>query len=320
MEYLGRLRWPNGFACPACGGRESLRTARRLWMCARCGLKTSATAGTVFHRSHSPLSSWFGSLPRRRTGSRRWGCSGCWGSARMRPRGRGCTSCGARWCVPSGSGCPGSWSSARASSAVSPGRRGPASGKAPVMIAVERISAQRLGRIRLRVAKAPGTPGLVDFACEVIEPGSVIRTDGAAMFRRLAALGYAHEPTAGYSAPDPTPSCPEPAWSHPCSNAGPRARSTSGSASSICPTTLTSSPSGSAGAGPGHGECSSAGSAAGSRNRAAPAYRADRLAGTLTALKQICRTYNRLCQKASELPDGQLRAADPGIALACTEP
>jgi hypothetical protein len=32
-------------------------------------------------------------------------------------------------------------------------------------------------------------------------PGSV--TDGAAMFKRLAALGYAHEPTAGYSAPDP---------------------------------------------------------------------------------------------------------------------
>jgi len=84
----------------------------------------------------------------------------------------------------------------------SPGRRGPASGKAPVMIAVERISAQRLGRIRLRVAKAPGTLELVDFACEVIEPGSVIRTDGAAMFRRLAALGYAHEPTAGSSAPD----------------------------------------------------------------------------------------------------------------------
>jgi hypothetical protein len=29
-----------------------------LWMCAECGLKTSATAGTIFHRSHTPLSTW----------------------------------------------------------------------------------------------------------------------------------------------------------------------------------------------------------------------------------------------------------------------
>src|SRR5260370_29243293 len=62
VEYLGRLRWPDGFICPACGGRESWRTAGRLWMCAGCGVKTSATAGTVFDRSHSPLSSWFAAV------------------------------------------------------------------------------------------------------------------------------------------------------------------------------------------------------------------------------------------------------------------
>jgi hypothetical protein len=31
-------------------------------MCAECGLKTSATAGTVFDRSHSPLSTWFAAV------------------------------------------------------------------------------------------------------------------------------------------------------------------------------------------------------------------------------------------------------------------
>jgi hypothetical protein len=31
-------------------------------MCVECGLKTSATAGTIFHRSHTPLSTWFAAI------------------------------------------------------------------------------------------------------------------------------------------------------------------------------------------------------------------------------------------------------------------
>src|SRR5665647_2276090 len=60
LEYLARLRWPGGFVCPACGGDKSWRTARRgMWMCSGCGRQTSVTAGTIFHRSHTPLTTWF---------------------------------------------------------------------------------------------------------------------------------------------------------------------------------------------------------------------------------------------------------------------
>jgi hypothetical protein len=31
-------------------------------MCAGCGLKTSATSGTIFQRSHTPLSTWFAAV------------------------------------------------------------------------------------------------------------------------------------------------------------------------------------------------------------------------------------------------------------------
>ena len=37
-------------------------TARKLRMCVECGLKTSVTAGTIFHRSHTPLSVWFAAV------------------------------------------------------------------------------------------------------------------------------------------------------------------------------------------------------------------------------------------------------------------
>ena len=40
-------RWPNGFECPACGGRAySEVTTRRLFQCSACRHQTSLTAGT----------------------------------------------------------------------------------------------------------------------------------------------------------------------------------------------------------------------------------------------------------------------------------
>jgi len=31
-------------------------------VCAECPQRTSVTAGTIFHRSHSPLSTWFAAV------------------------------------------------------------------------------------------------------------------------------------------------------------------------------------------------------------------------------------------------------------------
>ncbi len=62
LDYLGRLRWPHGFVCPACGKDRYWPTGKALFMCADCGRKTSVTAGTIFHRSHTPLSTWFAAI------------------------------------------------------------------------------------------------------------------------------------------------------------------------------------------------------------------------------------------------------------------
>jgi len=59
LEYLTRLRWPDGFVCPRCGANVAWRTSRGLWCCQRCGVQTSVTAGTIFHRTRKPLRLWF---------------------------------------------------------------------------------------------------------------------------------------------------------------------------------------------------------------------------------------------------------------------
>lgn len=55
-----RGRWPDGFACPRCGGREHTVTGkRRLHECHACRLQTSLKAGTIFAKSLLPLVKWF---------------------------------------------------------------------------------------------------------------------------------------------------------------------------------------------------------------------------------------------------------------------
>lgn len=60
LDYLAASRWPEGFVCPGCGGRRAWVLERRhLWECSDCSLQTSVTAGTVMHRTRTPLRTWF---------------------------------------------------------------------------------------------------------------------------------------------------------------------------------------------------------------------------------------------------------------------
>ena len=58
--YVFASRWPEGFVCPGCGGRDAGgETRRHLWICTACGRQTSVTAGTVMHGTRLPLRTWF---------------------------------------------------------------------------------------------------------------------------------------------------------------------------------------------------------------------------------------------------------------------
>jgi hypothetical protein len=55
-----KLRWPKGFVCPLCGGAEGrwLSTRPKI-QCRTCRHQVSLTAGTIFHATKLPLTSWF---------------------------------------------------------------------------------------------------------------------------------------------------------------------------------------------------------------------------------------------------------------------
>ncbi len=63
-EHLEGIRWADGVYCPDCGGYDDIRklggaaAAKGLWHCKPCRKKFTVTVGTVFERSHIPLSKW----------------------------------------------------------------------------------------------------------------------------------------------------------------------------------------------------------------------------------------------------------------------
>jgi len=61
VAYLTRLRWPDGNVCGGgCGDANYSRyEGGRVVYCKTCGKKVNVTAGTIMHRSHTPLLTWF---------------------------------------------------------------------------------------------------------------------------------------------------------------------------------------------------------------------------------------------------------------------
>lgn len=200
-EYLAGLRWPEGFSCPGCGGGGFWATGRGLRMCQDCGLKTSVTAGTIFHRSHTPLSTWFAAawlVTSSRNGVSASGLQDALGfgsyetawawlhkfrRAMVRPDRDTLGDPAAGVIVELDQSYLGGQSR---------GKDGGSSDKVPITIAVERTARGRLGRVRMEVAEKKDGLDMLDFACQVVTPGTMIHTDGAATFLRLPGLGYPH--------------------------------------------------------------------------------------------------------------------------------
>lgn len=194
--YLMRLRWPEGFRCPACGHPGGWTNRRHDIECARCGRQTSLTAGTILEGTRKPLSLWFKAMwwvSTQKTG----------GSAKGLQRLLGLKSYQTAW----------AWLQKLRRAMVRPGRDkltgtvevddtflgGAEPGvagresetKARVVVAVE-VAGRKIGRVRLRHVPDFSAESLVPFVEACVEPGSDVRTDGWHGYDPLRAKGYRH--------------------------------------------------------------------------------------------------------------------------------
>ena len=196
IDYLGSMRWPEGFVCPSCQGREAWQTGRGLWHCRRCGAQTSVTAGTVFHRTRKPLSLWFRAI---------WHIVGQKHGANAmglrRVLGLGCYDTAWQWLhrlrhamVRPGrdrlSGCIQA-DETFVGKRTRGGKHGRgAEGKEMIAMAVEDKGPNKIGRIRLAHLPSGKAVHLNAFISSAVEPGSLILTDDFQGYAQLGTLGY----------------------------------------------------------------------------------------------------------------------------------
>jgi hypothetical protein len=162
--------------------------------------KTSAMAGTIFHRSHTPLSTWFAAIwlvTSQKNGVSAQGLQDALGFGSYETAWAWLHKLRRAMVRPDrellGSAADGVIVELDQSLLGAKGGTGGGSkGKTPVTIAVERTARGRLGRVRLDAAQRSGGIDMIEFAKEVISPGTMVHTDGASVFRRLPGLGYGH--------------------------------------------------------------------------------------------------------------------------------
>src|SRR5215469_6274135 len=64
-EAVMRWRWPSGFVCPVCAGKQhSFVKTRALYQCTACRRQISLIAGTIFAATKAPLCTWFRAMYR----------------------------------------------------------------------------------------------------------------------------------------------------------------------------------------------------------------------------------------------------------------
>jgi transposase-like protein len=63
VQFVAKLRWPDGPVCPTCGGTEhSYLTTRRVWKCKSCKRQFSVKVGSIFEDSAIPLDKWLAAM------------------------------------------------------------------------------------------------------------------------------------------------------------------------------------------------------------------------------------------------------------------
>lgn len=200
LDYLEWLRWPDGFVCPACLEAGGWRLADGRFKCAGCGVRTSATAGTIFDRTRTPLTVWF---------------AACWFFATGKD---GIAALSLKRTLEIGS-YQTMWAMLHRlrSVLVRPGRerlagtvevdetflggRDPGVGsgrgkgdKVLTGIAVEIKEPKGYGRCRITPLVDASAASLHAFVKDHVKPGSRVITDGWPGYSGLEKLGYVHEP------------------------------------------------------------------------------------------------------------------------------
>lgn len=218
-RYLEGIRWKQGFVCPGCGEvGEAFQGSRGRWICRHCRRQSTVTAGTIFDKTRTPLRSWLAAvwyIVNQKQGVNALGLQRVLGlgsyqtawamlhrlrRAMIRPgreRLHGLVEVDE---VFVGRSPPNKVRDTKEKQQLAEKREAL---RSIVMVAVEIKAPKGFGRIRLKRVTNKSEKAVLPFVLDAVEPGSVVRTDGSAAYRKLDKRGYQREKTVQLGAEDP---------------------------------------------------------------------------------------------------------------------
>lgn len=213
QRALEAARWPDGFVCPRCGHTKASRiTTRRLLQCAACDYQASLTAGTILHKTRTPLVKWFwamwlvaqdkgGVSAVRLSRQLELGYRTAWTILHKLRKAMGARD--THYTLTGSIEMDDAFFGGVAHGGKA-GRGAP--NKTPVIVMVENRG-ERAGFVAMKALPASTQPPIEKAALAKIAPGQHIHTDGWSGFNGLKGLGYDHhaEPVPGKKAPEILP-------------------------------------------------------------------------------------------------------------------
>ena len=198
-DYLFRLRWPEGFRCPRCGGQQFWVVRSALMQCRQCDRQTSVTAGTIFQDTRKPLVDWFRAMY--------WVASQKNGASALglqRVLGLGSYKTAWTWLhkfrramVRPGRDRLTGWVEVDETylGGLEEGARGRQTERKSLIVIAAQADGPGIGRIRMKRIPEASADYLMEFTKEAIELGTTVHTDGWIGYDPLKKLGYPHEIT-----------------------------------------------------------------------------------------------------------------------------
>lgn len=208
VSFLVRLRWPEGFIYPACKKTSTpWNESHERLACPICRHQTSVSAGTIFDKTRTSLTTWFEAAWHVTTAKN--GMSAKTLERTMGIRYRVAWTMLQRFRVAMVNSERKQLSGdvevdeTLIGGVQHGGKRGRGTTKSIVVIAVEIKHPKGFGRVRMRYIPDASGDSLLPFVCDVVAPRSMAHTDGWGGYNKLPEHGYTRKITVLSSSGDP---------------------------------------------------------------------------------------------------------------------
>ena len=198
--YLQRLRSPQGFRCPGCGGNKAWATRRGQLRCAQCQRQTSPIAGTIFEGTRKPLRTWFQVMwyvTNQKTGVSAMGLKATMGLGSYQTAWAWLHKLRRAMVRPGRDRLSGAVEvdEAYVGGATQEGIRGRGSERKRIVVIAAEEDGSGIGRIRLRTVPDVSGRSLLGFLEDAVSSGAAVHTDGWPGYTGLETKGYTHRVT-----------------------------------------------------------------------------------------------------------------------------